>query len=466
MMKMKFWNTSAGRITKVYALMLVGITVGLSLFIITSVGAYMVHIETKQADKLAESLNRVYISDSYDWSWWKLGSPMDTKTTFIKIKVSYQNQDKKNKYLYSPHSKNFIKKNQVSDRVVKLGGQFYYSSNNGLYYLAHKTDVPDKNSHYPRADYYVWIKLNTVFYLLSSVVRIIFVIVLISFVIGTGLIYLLAKRLNRPLVNLTDYTQSVNADISSKYKTQLPVPRVPQEVHDLSIEFNKLLDSLNQQSAKDRQFVSNVSHELKTPIAGIRGNVELIQGRGEEHPEIVSPSLNFIAGESKRIQQMIESMLKLSHANQLEVKTERTNLSQLVKKIVTRYQSEIDRQITLDVQREVYLNLNGTSIEQILVSLLDNARKYSAPNTDIVVRLTAIGKDVSLLVMDNGVGVPDEQKKTVFDRFNRGGQTGSKIPGNGLGLAIVKQLVELNHGTISIKDNQPRGSIFQVNFHR
>lgn len=88
MMKMKFWNTSAGRITKVYALMLVGITVGLSLFIITSVGAYMVHIETKQADKLAESLNRVYISDSYDWSWWKLGSPMDTKTTFIKLQMS------------------------------------------------------------------------------------------------------------------------------------------------------------------------------------------------------------------------------------------------------------------------------------------------------------------------------------------------------------------------------------------
>src|SRR5699024_6196520 len=121
--------------------------------------------------------------------------------------------------------------------------------------------------------YDVWLKLNGVIYLLWILIRLILLIVLAFFALGIWLIYLLARQLNRPLADLTETTKTINHDLSNQYQTQLPVPKSPQEVHDLSEAFNQLLASLNQQARADREFVSNASHELKTPIATIRGHV-------------------------------------------------------------------------------------------------------------------------------------------------------------------------------------------------
>lgn len=462
-MKRKIFNSSAAKITKVYATMLTGITIAISVAMIALVGTYLFNVRVQETGRVMDGMEHYFVTSKDDWKWWRIGSPIDTKTTFVKAEFNYAH--KKNQSFYSPGARRFVRDNQRSKVQNHLFKNTYYSTKNGVYYRLTRTYQADPAEGLPVIHYQVWMKFNNNLGLLGKLIKIIILIAVACFVIGTCLIYLLARRLNQPLVNLTKYTHEINAELSQKYTVQLPVPKGPQEVHNLSIEFNQLLDSLKQQSRADRQFVSNASHELKTPIAGIRGHAELIKRRGQEHPEIIPTSIDFIDEESKRIQGMIESLLKLSHANQLELPREEVNLSALVTSVVTRYEQQLARKINLAVTADVMGQVNAESIEQILISLLDNARKYSEDQSPIEVRLAVVGEHIQLSVADWGSGIADADKPHVFERFFRAKSvqdTDQAVAGNGLGLAIVQQLVTLNHGTITVTDHQPQGSIFVI----
>lgn len=460
-MKLKLLNTSAGRITKVYAALLLGITLILCAVIMTVVGFRQFQVQRQQTRGIVGGLERSFIANRNDWYWWRLGSPMDTKKSFVRIKV--QPSDKKTRYLYSPHAKRFVSQNQLSKTTV-ITKNVAYSNKLGLYYHASASDA-SASAQTPNVRYDVWTKLSGVTGLLWLLFRLIIFIVLGFLILGTWLIYLLARKLNQPLVALTKATKSINDDIYNQYQKQLPVPKTPQEVHDLSQGFNQLLQSLNARARADRQFVSNASHELKTPIATIRGHISLIRRRGEQHPEIIPTSLGFIDQESERMQRLVESLLKLSHANQLELSPEAVNLSQLIEDISQRYAAALPQQLITHVQRDVVAWVNFDSVEQIIINLLNNAHKYSASDTVIEIKLEAVGQEVTLSVIDEGNGIPADQKAHIFDRFYRG-NNGQTAGGNGLGLSIVKQLVDVNHGTINVMDHSPQGTIFEVTLPR
>ncbi|QCZ46829.1 Hypothetical protein UCCLB556_1954 [Levilactobacillus brevis] len=494
-MKKKIFNTSAARITKVYALLLFGITIILSLVIISVVGLNQFQGQRQQALGIVRGLKRSFIANRDDWFWWRLGSSADTKSTFIRIKVIPAH--KKAYYLYSPNTKKFMKASKGHSQQVTSSGKYagtvdnkkytagiqklirkrdegrrnqitgniHYASTTGFYYHVSSVESADSKKS-PGAIYDVWMKLDGVVELLGLLIRLICLITIVFLVIGTWFIYLLARKLNRPLVQLTETTKTINQDISDNYQRQLPVPQSPQEVHDLTVEFNYLLRSLNEQAEADRQFVSNASHELKTPIATIRGYVSLVKRRSDKHPEVIPTALDFIDKESQRMQRLVESLLKLSHANQLELQKSPVQLSEVVEQLVASYGESLPQQVDMHIQRRVTASVNQDSIEQILVSLLNNAQKYSAEETVITVSLEAVGKEITLTVADQGVGITDEQKAHVFDRFYRAEPVREEVAGNGLGLAIVDQLVTLNGGHISIKDNTPKGSIFVVTLPR
>lgn len=166
------------------------------------------------------------------------------------------------------------------------------------------------------------------------------------------------------------------------------------------------------------------------------------------------------------MQRLVESLLKLSRANQLELTTTSVDLSQLVTETATNYGTSMGREIILNVQHHVTAQVNADSLTQILTSLLNNAQKYSPADSPITVTLAAVGKQLTVAVADLGMGVPDDQKALIFGRFYRTSNVRNSVAGNGLGLAIVHQLVTLSHGEIVVKDNQPRGSVFEVTLPR
>lgn len=457
-MKRKLLNTSAARITKVYGLLLLGITLILSLTIVSVVGYKQYRLERQQAVGIARGLKRSFIANRNDWFWWRLGNSTDTHNTFVQIQVI---PTKKPTYtLKSPHTKRFLAKRKIG-KTHRLSNGISYSPKVGLYYHVSATDS-DRENGIAHVTYDVWLKLNGVVYLLWLLIRLILLIVLGFFVLGIWLIYLLAKQLNRPLATLTDATKTINHDLSNQYQTELPVPNSPQEVHDLSQAFNQLLASLNQQARADREFVSNASHELKTPIATIRGHVSLIKRRGAQHPEVIPSSLEFIDQESERMQRLVESLLKLSRANQLTLVTAPVNVSQLVTNVVDGYGASISQKILIHVATDITASVNADSVEQILVSLLNNAQKYSPAESTIVVGLISTPHELQLSVTDQGRGIPNDQKDHIFDRFYRAKTVRATIEGNGLGLAIVQQLVMLHHGRVEVSDNHPTGTKFVV----
>jgi len=461
-MKKTIFNSSAAKITKVYALLLLGITVILSSVIISVVGLKQFQVQRHEALGIVRGLKRSFIANRNDWYWWRMGSSMDTDTTFVRISVAQQG--KKQRYLYSPNAKAFL---ATKDRgaVTHLTANTRYATKTGLFYHVRASDLSTNKSD-PSVRYDIWVKLNGLTALLWLLVRLILLIALAFLLIGTWFIYLLARKLNRPLVELTGTTKVINQDISNNYKRQLPVPDSPQEVHDLTVAFNQLLQSLSDQEQADRRFVSNASHELKTPIATIRGYVSLVDRRGEAHPEVIPTALKYIDQESERMQRLVESLLKLSRANRLELKTTAIDLSAVVQATATHYGEAMTRPIVTKVQPQVTAQAHQDSVEQILVSLLNNAQKYSPAETPITVSLTADNQTVTLAVADQGIGVPDDQKELIFGRFYRASSVRNRVAGNGLGLAIVQQLVTLSHGQIVVRDNQPQGSIFVMTLPR
>ena len=163
------------------------------------------------------------------------------------------------------------------------------------------------------------------------------------------------------------------------------------------------------------------------------------------------------------MQHLIESLLQLSRMDQAELQRSNVDLVSVISKGVAQLQPQVSQTIRLQVPAHAEAYVNADSVDQILSALVMNAHKYSAADSVIDVVLLETGPRVTLMVSDNGVGIPDDEKPKVFDRFYRVDSSRSKkVAGTGLGLAIVQKIVELNDGDVTIADNKPRGTRFVV----
>ena len=227
-----------------------------------------------------------------------------------------------------------------------------------------------------------------------------------------------------------------------------PVVENPKEVEQLSQSFNHLLQRLNQKIKKEQQFVSDASHELRTPVAAIRGHVTLLKRRWHDHPEIVDDSLAYIDEESMRMKHLIEELLDLSRESQLP--SQKTTF-------------KLTEKITVEASSEVMVNTDQTALHHILLSLLENAGKYSPKESVIKVLITTHQQEIDLSVADEGSGIADSEKENIFERFYRIDKSrSSRIPGTGLGLAIARQYATRISAELFVSDNLPKGSIFHL----
>lgn len=152
---------------------------------------------------------------------------------------------------------------------------------------------------------------------------------LFGITLGGYFITLSAKQITQPLANLSKAAQAESAR-SADYANPLPAPQTPVEVAQLANSFNTLLGAVNDKNKQEKTFVSNAAHELRTPIAVILGHSKLIQRRGQDHPEIVTKSVNFITDEATRMQQLVNQLLILSRADRATSERTYINLSNLV----------------------------------------------------------------------------------------------------------------------------------------
>jgi two-component system, OmpR family, sensor histidine kinase ArlS len=209
--------------------------------------------------------------------------------------------------------------------------------------------------------------------------------------------------------------------------------------------------------------VSDASHELKTPLTVIDSYVKLLKRWGKERPDILEEAINTIASESSRMKYLTEQLLQLAKSEEIiENEKETVNIVPIVEKTIQRLQQAFQHEIHYkNEQCEIHMNIHEPSFVQLLVILLDNAKKYS--DHHIRVEVKEWKETVSILVVDKGIGIPLEAQAQVFDRLYRVDKTRSrKTGGSGLGLSIAKRIVEQHDGDITLESVEGKGSTFTV----
>jgi len=219
-----------------------------------------------------------------------------------------------------------------------------------------------------------------------------------------------------------------------------------------------------------RDFVANVSHELKTPITAIKGSVETLLAGAMDEEQSAQRFLEIIARQSDRLNAIIEDLLALSRieqdAEQKSIELQRTGLREVFLNTLQACQIKAkNKQITLDMEcpDELKANINAPLFEQALVNLIDNAIKYSPGKGTVRFSAAREGSSIIIQVQDQGSGIAREHLPRLFERFYRVDKARSrKLGGTGLGLAIVKHIVQSHNGQITVESTPGNGSIFSI----
>jgi len=233
-------------------------------------------------------------------------------------------------------------------------------------------------------------------------------------------------------------------------------------------EFNELSEKLQQSEQRRRQFVSDASHELKTPLASIKLLSDSIL-QNDVDMQTVREFVGDIGNEADRLNRMTLKLLSLSRVeSQQDGECEIVWIAPTVGR-VERMLGQIARknQITvrLDLENDSQILILEDDLYQILFNLMENGIKYNTPGGSLTVTLSRVDDDVVIRVADNGVGIPKQALEQIFERFYRVDKARSrKSGGSGLGLSIVRTMVQRNGGTIRVESELGKGSVFTVTF--
>jgi signal transduction histidine kinase len=251
--------------------------------------------------------------------------------------------------------------------------------------------------------------------------------------------------------------------------------RLPEEgsheVAQLAHSVNRLIDGLRARAEMQTRFVADASHELATPVAGIRGYVGILRAWGAEDPVMREEALSAIDRESQRMARLSRDLLSLiRNEEQVEYRSVPYDINAVCREVLanaaTRY---LHKQIDFSGPAEEAMMLYGDPdrVEELLGILVDNACKYTLDGGRVSVKTRARRTRVTVQVTDTGIGIPEEDLPDIFERFYRSDVSrSSETGGFGLGLAIAKHIVDMSGGEITVKSVVGYGTTFEVTLPR
>lgn len=287
-------------------------------------------------------------------------------------------------------------------------------------------------------------------------------VVIFSGLLGYGLSYFLL----RPLTDIRKTLAIVTKDPTKDVRT--PETKRNDESGELSRLLNEMLDRTQRYIDQQSQFVGDVSHELRTPVAIIQGHMEMLERWGKDDPQVLDESIKAALAETSRMNNLVQEMLDLSRAEQVEIKfrNSSTKVEEVVRQVYNNFKMiHPDFKFSLDddLRHDVEVSIYRDHLEQILIILCDNAVKYSTTRKEVHLSLSRNYNSVEIGVQDFGEGIAADEVPKVFDRFYRVDKARSrKKGGNGLGLSIAQRLVKGYHGTITVESQLGSGSLFRI----
>lgn len=435
-------KTAQFQLTKRFLLIFLGVLILMNLVYLIAAANFVYEFVENKADSVLSTLKNEKKQNT-DWEQLidTFVSEKDDDALIVKTNdgTIYYSEDSKDVFndLYEGKSLPFAKKIVFSDE--------------GVYYVETK--------EFDSFTVHLAISGEIATELVSGMLSISLFLNGIALILGSILIYFSVQKWSLTLSQMASEIR--NLDTSSTIA--IAIPNDPIEINEVATAFNQLLKEQKETMDRERQFITNASHDLKTPIAAIRGHVKLIKRRGESHPEVIPTSIDFIDKESNRLERLSQQLLVLDKTNQ-DLPKESINLSELVLEEIERNQLLHSREFTTFVEDGILLTGRRSDFQQVCQNLIENAVKYSAINSVIEISLKN-KKMIEFKVIDEGIGISSEEKKRVFERFYRADESRtSRIEGSGIGLSIVKRIVDSYQGEIVIQDNHPQGTIFTVKF--
>lgn len=213
--------------------------------------------------------------------------------------------------------------------------------------------------------------------------------------------------------------------------------------------------------ARQKTFLHSVTHEFKSPIASLRLQIETLLKRNLP-ADLQQQALNNALEDTDRLDQLLEKVLMAARIDngELPIYPENLNLSEKVRGIIAKTQrANPGRKIEQSIAENVFVTMDAWALTSIVTNLLENALLYSPQDKAVELSLGQKGPDALLTVKDYGSGIPPEERKKIFQKFYRLNTTSK---GTGLGLYLVDYFVKKHNGSITVKENSPQGSIFEV----
>lgn len=282
----------------------------------------------------------------------------------------------------------------------------------------------------------------------------------VSAMVGTILILVAVRSIVKPIKRISEASKEV---AKGNFDIEVPIGS-GDEIGRLTADFNQMTKELKNIDLLRKDFVSNVSHEFKTPITSIKGYANLMS-EGSLPSGQVKEYSSIIVSESERLALLSSNLLKLSELDSKVIREQATGYSldeqirQTILLLETQWEAkEIDFEIDLE---SVDVSANAFLLQEVWMNLIQNAIKFSHPKGRIIISLTKSDTQASVIIRDEGTGILPEDRSRIFERFYKADKSRSK-DGNGLGLAIVKKIVELSNGEIRFESEPGKGSAFFV----
>ena len=276
--------------------------------------------------------------------------------------------------------------------------------------------------------------------------------------------WLLSRKSLRPIDKITETTKRITA---SNLSERLPLQGTGDDLDRLATTINQMMERLEESFQKLSRFTADAAHELRTPLAALKGETEVLLSRkrsSEDYQEALTNNLERLDFLTK----LVNDLLILSQADEgkASLKIENLNFSELLKELyeafnIVAMQKKIS--FTFSAPEEALINGDSIKLKQLFSNLIDNAIKYTSDGGTISL-IVQPGKDqVTVVLKDTGIGIPSDDLPHIFDRFYRVDTSRSRLSGGvGLGLSICQWIVKAHHGTIDVKSQPHQGTTFTV----
>lgn len=263
-------------------------------------------------------------------------------------------------------------------------------------------------------------------------------------------------------------------DALGEYVSADPINDVEQEVKEWARDKKTEIDQLKEQEKFRREFLANISHELKTPLFAIQGYIEALQDEDLDDPEMSKRFLEKASNNVERLASFIKDLDEISklESGEIPISFEEWDLVELIQEVIDSLELKAQKYNISIHFKEKYKNptwvyADREKIRQVLVNLLSNSFKYGKNPGNTYIRTFELHDQILVEITDDGIGIEEKYLPRLFERFYRTDKSRSRdIGGSGLGLAIVKHIIEAHEQTITVRSTENIGSTFGFTLSR